>query len=131
MRGRAVADIRVVDVDTDGSSSSAIWQDDGFWNMFSQLESEHQRVQVAHENARRNLERVTRAEVEELQRLWRIYRDVIAELDRTTAALDVLCEGPPVRPISTCVAPLPAVVDVTPLAVADFAGGIPSAARSA
>jgi hypothetical protein len=130
-----VADIRVVGVDTEGVNSSAIWQDDEFWNRLSQLESEHQRIHAAHEHARRNLERVKRAEVEELQKAWRIYRDVLAELDRTTAAIDALCEGPPMRSVAACVAPradrVDVTVDVESRAPADFVGGIAAAGRSA
>jgi hypothetical protein len=126
-----VADIRVVGVDTEGVNSSAIWQDDEFWNRLSQLESEHQRIHVAHEHARRNLERVTRAEVEELQKAWRIYRDVLAELDRTTAAIDALCEGPPIRTVAPCASSGPADVDIDSRALADLTGALSAAARSA
>jgi hypothetical protein len=126
-----VVDIRVVGVDTEGVNSSAIWQDDEFWNRLSQLESEHQRIHAAHEHARRNLERVTRAEVEELQKAWRIYRDVLAELDRMTAAIDALCEGPPIRSVAPCVSAGARDADVESRALADLTGALAAAARSA
>jgi len=73
----------------------AEWLDPQFWERLDRLEGRHQKVQSAHETARRGLERVTAREVEELRDAWRRYCEVIAELDQTTAELETLraCAG--------------------------------------
>ena len=68
----------------------AEWLDPGFWERLDRLEGRHQRAQAEHDNARRGLERLTPGEIEELQRAWRRYCEVIAELDQTTAEFEAL-----------------------------------------
>jgi hypothetical protein len=68
----------------------AEWLDPGFWERLDKLEGRHQRAQAEHDNARRGLERLTPGEIEELQRAWRRYCEVIAELDQTTAEFEAL-----------------------------------------
>jgi len=66
------------------------WLDFGFWEQLEQLESRHRRVQSEHHSARRRLERLTPREAEELEQAWQRYCEVIAELERTTAAFETL-----------------------------------------
>ena len=68
----------------------AEWLDPEFWDRLDRLEGRHQKVQSQHESARRNLERVTPAEADELRSAWRRYCEVIEELDKTTAEFEVL-----------------------------------------
>ena len=68
----------------------AEWLDPRFWDRLDSLEGRHQRIQSEHEALRRGLERVTHEEAAELHAAWRRYCEVIAELDRTTAELEVL-----------------------------------------
>ena len=68
----------------------AEWLDPGFWDRFERLESRHKRAQSQHDSARRNLERLTPREVEELRQAWQRYCEVIAELDRATAEIETL-----------------------------------------
>jgi hypothetical protein len=68
----------------------AEWLGSQFWDRLDRLESHHQRIQSEHEIVRRNLERVTPREAEELRLAWRRYCEVIAELDKTTADFEAL-----------------------------------------
>jgi hypothetical protein len=71
----------------------AEWLDQRFWDRLDRLESQHQRVQSEHNEARRGLERLPASEYEQLREAWRRYCDVIAELDRTTAEFEALRSG--------------------------------------
>jgi hypothetical protein len=66
----------------------AEWLGSHFWDRLDRLEGRHQRVQSQHETVRRNLERVTPREADELRHAWRRYCEVIAELDQTTAEFE-------------------------------------------
>jgi len=68
----------------------ADWLDPRFLERLDNLEGRHQRIQSEHEAVRRGLERVTHQEAAALRAAWRRYCEVIAELDRTTAELEVL-----------------------------------------
>jgi hypothetical protein len=68
----------------------AEWLESGFWERLDRLERSHQRVQADHDSARRGLERLTSAEIEEVRRAWNRYCEVIAELDQTTAEFEAL-----------------------------------------
>jgi hypothetical protein len=68
----------------------AEWLDPRFWERLDRLEGHHQRIQSEHEAVRRGLERVTPEESTDLRAAWRRYCEVIAELDRATAELEVL-----------------------------------------
>jgi len=68
----------------------AEWLGTGFWERLDRLEVRHQRIQTEHETVRRNLERVTPREADELRYAWRRYCEVIAELDETTAEFEAL-----------------------------------------
>jgi len=68
----------------------AEWVDPGFWERLSQLEGRHQRVQAAHDDARRGLERLPREGAEELRLAWSRYCEVIAELEQTTSEFESL-----------------------------------------
>lgn len=68
----------------------AEWLDQRFWDRLDRLESNHQRIQSAHNEARRGLERLSPDESEGLLEAWRRYCDVIAELDQTTAEFEAL-----------------------------------------
>ena len=70
--------------------SRAEWLDTKFWERLDLVESRHQRIQSEHESARRGLERVRVDEISELRQAWLRYCEVIAELDRATAELEVL-----------------------------------------
>ena len=71
-------------------SSRADWLDNSFWDRLDILESRHQRLQSEHEIARRGLESVRAQDSEELREAWDRYCAVIADLDSTTAELEVL-----------------------------------------
>jgi hypothetical protein len=66
----------------------AEWLGTQFWDRLDRLEGRHQRVQSEHEIVRRNLERLTQREADELRLAWRRYCEVIAELDQTTAEFE-------------------------------------------
>jgi hypothetical protein len=66
------------------------WPDPEFWEQLDRLEACHQRVQSECDTARRDLERLTPPEIEEVRRAWSRYCEVIAELDQTTAQFDAL-----------------------------------------
>jgi len=68
----------------------AEWLGSHFWDRLDRLEGRHQRVQSQHEAVRRNLERVTPKEADELRHAWRRYCEVIAELEQTTAEFEAL-----------------------------------------
>jgi hypothetical protein len=68
----------------------AEWLGASFWERLDRLELRHQRIQSEHEVVRRNLERVTRREADELRHAWRRYCEVIAELDETTEEFEAL-----------------------------------------
>ena len=68
----------------------ADWLDPHFWERLDNLEGRHQRIQSEHDSVRRGLERVTQQEAAALRAAWRRYCEVIAELDRTTAELEIL-----------------------------------------
>jgi hypothetical protein len=68
----------------------AEWLGSTFWDRLDRLEGRHQRVQCEHEAVRRNLERVTPREADELRYAWRRYCEVIAELEQTTAEFEAL-----------------------------------------
>ena len=68
----------------------AEWLGTSFWERLDRLEVRHQRIQTEHETVRRNLERVTPREADELRHAWRRYCEVIAELDETTAEFEAL-----------------------------------------
>ena len=68
----------------------AEWLDPKFWDRLDRLESQHRQVQAERESARRRLDRADPGASDELRDVWRRYCDVIADLDRTTAAFDAL-----------------------------------------
>ena len=68
----------------------AEWLGASFWERLDRLEVRHQRIQSEHEAVRRNLERVTAREADELRLAWRRYCEVIAELDETTSEFEAL-----------------------------------------
>jgi hypothetical protein len=69
----------------------AVWLDPDFWERLHCLEAEHQRIQAQHEQASRRLQQVVAVREEsELRIAWLAYCEVIAELDRATAALEML-----------------------------------------
>jgi hypothetical protein len=68
----------------------AEWLGASFWERLDRLEVRHQRIQSEHETVRRNLERVTPREADELRHAWRRYCEVIAELDETSAEFEAL-----------------------------------------
>ena len=68
----------------------ADWLDPRFLQRLDSLEGRHQRIQTEHEAVRRGLERVTHQGAAALRAAWRRYCEVIAELDRTTAEVEVL-----------------------------------------
>ena len=71
-------------------SSRADWLDNAFWERLDILEARHQRLQTEHEVVRRGLERVRANDGDELREAWDRYCAVIADLDSTTAELEVL-----------------------------------------
>lgn len=68
----------------------AEWLDRRFWDRLDRLESYHQRLRGEYNAARRSLERLAPGEALELQRAWRRYCDVIAELDRAAGEFQEL-----------------------------------------
>ena len=68
-------------------SSRADWLDNSFWERLNLLEARHQRLQSEHESVRRGLEC---AHSETLREAWDRYCEVIAELDQTTAEIEIL-----------------------------------------
>jgi len=69
--------------------SPAAWPDEHFWAQFNGLETRHQRVQSEHESVRRSLETLRRERASDFQEVWGRYCEVIAELDRSTAEIEV------------------------------------------
>ena len=61
-----------------------------FWERLDRLESEHRRLQLEHESARRRLDRADPREAQEVRDAWERYCQVIAELDRAAQEFDVL-----------------------------------------
>ena len=74
-------------------SSRAEWLDNSFWERLDLLEARHLRLQGEHEIARRGLESVRTSDVTDLREAWERYCAVIADLDSTTAELEVLRNG--------------------------------------
>ena len=70
-------------------SSRADWLDKSFWERLDLLEPRHQLLQSGHETVRRGPERVRAQNCEELRDAWDRYCSVIADLDSTTAGLEV------------------------------------------
>ncbi|HEV8017595.1 MAG TPA: hypothetical protein VGP32_03450 [Steroidobacteraceae bacterium] len=68
----------------------AEWLDPGFWERLDRLEGRRQRVQAAHDSARRGLERLSSRGTGELRSAWRRYCEAIAALDQTTAEFEAL-----------------------------------------
>ena len=68
----------------------AEWLGSQFWERLDRLEVRHQRVQCQHESVRRDLERITPKEADELRKAWCRYCEVIAELEQTTAEFESL-----------------------------------------
>ena len=70
--------------------SRAEWLDPKFWERLDLLEARHQQIQSQHEALRRGLERIRGDEAFELRQAWERYCEVIAELDRATADIEML-----------------------------------------
>lgn len=68
----------------------AEWLGSQFWERLDRLEVHHQRLQSQHEAVRRDLERITPKEADELRRAWRRYCEVISELEKTTVEFESL-----------------------------------------
>ena len=68
----------------------AEWLEPRFWDRLDRLESRHQRIQSEQSSAQRGLERLAPHQAEELEEAWRLYCQVIAELDQATAELEAL-----------------------------------------
>ena len=66
------------------------WLAPDFWERLGLLEERHQRVRSEHNDARRGLDRLSPQDPAALRQAWQHYCDVIAELDRTTAELEML-----------------------------------------
>jgi hypothetical protein len=64
--------------------------DPGLWERLERLESSHRRAQWDHERAQRDLKRLPPGEAEGLRQAWQRYCEVIAALDRATAAIESL-----------------------------------------
>jgi hypothetical protein len=60
----------------------AEWLNPRFWDRLDRLESHHRRLQNEYNEARRDLDQLAPGEAKELQRAWRHYCEVIAELER-------------------------------------------------
>lgn len=71
----------------------AEWLGSQFWDRLDRLECRHQRVHSEHEIVRRNLEKLTPREVDELRLAWRRYCEVIAELEKATADFEAFRTG--------------------------------------
>ena len=74
-------------------SSRVEWLNNSFWERLALLEARHQRLQADHEVARRTLQTAGGSGLSELQEAWDRYCAVIADLDSTTAELEVLRNG--------------------------------------
>lgn len=59
------------------------------WGRLDRLEARNERLQSQCEDVRRGLEQPSSDEVEEVQRAWRHYCEVIAELDQTSPQFEV------------------------------------------
>jgi hypothetical protein len=70
------------------------WLRELFWSRLNHIETHHLQVQSQHEAARRGLDAVQRSRSVDLFDAWKRYCEVIAELDRTTAELEVLRTRP-------------------------------------
>ena len=68
----------------------AEWLGSQFWERLARLEVHHQRLQSQHEAVRRDLERITPKEADELRKAWRRYCEVIAELEKTAVEFESL-----------------------------------------
>lgn len=69
------------------------WRDEPFWDRLQKLEKQHQRLQSEFDLARRGLDRAGGEQVTEVRDAWKHYCEVIAELDQTTAQIEVLRIG--------------------------------------
>lgn len=74
-------------------SLRAEWLDDAFWERLDLLETRHRRLQDEHEQARRDLENHRASNADDLREVWNRYCAVIADLDETTAELEMLRNG--------------------------------------
>jgi hypothetical protein len=74
-------------------SSRAEWLGNSFWERLDLLEARHQDLRAEHEAARRGLESVRATDAGELREAWERYCAVLADLDSTTAELEVLRNG--------------------------------------
>lgn len=68
----------------------AEWLDPDFWTRLERLERQRRRIQCQHECVRRDVERPSSADAEELRRAWSRYCRVIAELEQATAEFETL-----------------------------------------
>jgi hypothetical protein len=68
------------------------WLEPRFWDRLDRLESQHQRLQSEHNQARRGLERLA-PRSEDLRDAWRRYCEVIADLDRAAGEFEALRLG--------------------------------------
>ena len=75
---------------SDRQDQPSAWPDLKFWEQLEQLEGRHRCVQADHEEARRGLERLSPAEIEDLRRAWARYCEVIVDLDRACADFEAL-----------------------------------------
>jgi hypothetical protein len=66
------------------------WLDADLWARLERLERRHRRAQWEHHLSQRTLQRVASGEAQELQKAWQRYCEVIAELERATAAIEAL-----------------------------------------
>ena len=66
------------------------WPESEFWDRLERLETRHQRIYCEHDRVRRELERLSPREAEELRRSWHHYCEVIAQLDQTSAEIESL-----------------------------------------
>jgi len=72
------------------SPGGSEWLEPSFWEWLDRLEGRHQHSQCEHERARGVLERLTHGEREPLQEAWQRYRQVIRELEETSAEFAAL-----------------------------------------
>lgn len=70
------------------------WLDEQFWQRLDRVELHHQRIQSQHETWRRSLDRCRETANDDLPHVWQCYCEVIAELEKTTAELEVLRTSP-------------------------------------
>jgi hypothetical protein len=68
----------------------AAWLESEFWDRLERLEARHQHVHCEHERARRELERLSNREADEVRRSWHHYCEAIAQLDQTSAEIESL-----------------------------------------